>query len=241
MAKDYRMIVAAMRSAERGKGLISGAEPEHATYPYITISRQAGAGGTTFAKVLAERLNKTDAAARPWRLFGRDLVEQVAAERQIPPHLVRDLEDASRTWLTDIVDSLQITENAPDESTFYHHVRLTILTLARSGRVILVGRGAPFITESVGGGIHLYLVAPLDVRIERMADQLGLDRDAAAQRVREIDEGRESFRKRYWRDRYFGPEAVTLTINTAAGSMEELVETVLPLVRARRDIETAAG
>ncbi len=239
MAKDYRMIVAAVRSTER-PGLVTGAEQEHAVHPYVTISRQAGAGGTTFGQLLTERLNRGDAGKRPWRGFGRDLVEQVARERRIPPHLVRDLEDASRNWLMDVIDSLQITETAPDETTFYHHVRLAILSLARSGRVILVGRGAPFITESVGGGIHLYLVAPREVRIERMADQLGLSHDAAAERVREIDEGRESFRRRYWRHRPFGPEAVTLTINTGAGTMEEFVDTVIPLIRSRQEREPAA-
>jgi hypothetical protein len=52
--------------------------------PFVTISRQAGAGGRTLAKALAERLTEIDPSDRPWAAWDGELVEKVAAEQRIP-------------------------------------------------------------------------------------------------------------------------------------------------------------
>ena len=54
--------------------------------PFITISRQAGAGGTTVAELLARMLNE-DCKARPeipWTVFDRNLVEKVLEDHELP-------------------------------------------------------------------------------------------------------------------------------------------------------------
>ena len=60
------------------------AEGQHSALPFVTISRQAGAGGWTLAQELAAALNIPERnEARRWTSWDRELVEKVADDHQI--------------------------------------------------------------------------------------------------------------------------------------------------------------
>lgn len=202
--------------------------------PFVTISRQAGAGGRTLARALAERLNEADPSDRPWAAWDGELVEKVAAEQRIPVSLIEslDLEGPRRTMFQEFLESLlsQKPQNALDEFQVYRVVARTVRALARAGRSIVVGRGGVYATSDLRGGVHLRLVAPLQDRVRHMAGLLNVPERQAAKEVERIDRHREAFHRRYWRDKALLPEIFTLTLNTAAVSERQMVECVLPLV-----------
>src|SRR5687768_14561006 len=68
---------------------------------FVTVSRQAGAGGRTFAARLVDRLNEGCPGSRPWAAWDRELVEKVAAENHIPASVVEQLDRRPRSPLED--------------------------------------------------------------------------------------------------------------------------------------------
>ena len=72
--------------------------------PFVTISRQAGAGGTSVAELLAALLNeesqKPDAV--PWTVFDRELVERVLREHGLPKSYVAYLREEATPVLEDV-------------------------------------------------------------------------------------------------------------------------------------------
>jgi hypothetical protein len=124
--------------------------------PFVTIAREAGAGGRSLSHALADALNQRDDTTR-WRAFDRELVEKVAADHQISETLVESLEKKTRSWLDELLVS-------GPESSFgvYRRVAATIRALAEVGGAVIVGRGGVFVTEGLPGGIHIRLVAPLE-------------------------------------------------------------------------------
>jgi hypothetical protein len=201
--------------------------------PFITISRQAGAGGRSFARQLVTRLNQTDSAQLPWTLWDNELVERVASENHLRPAAVAALEDNPPSWLEQALASLASgSGERNDELAVYHRVAVTIRALAELGRVVIVGRGGAFITRDIPGGVHLRLVAPEDHRIAAIATSMNLAPDAAAQWMRHTDRNREAFYRRHWRDRPLTPENFTATFNTAATRLEQLVDSTLCLIPA---------
>ena len=72
---------------------------EKQVLPFVTISREAGAGGSTLARGLVEALNRRDTGSPPWQSFDRKLVEKVAEDFKITRRLVDSLEDCSHNWL----------------------------------------------------------------------------------------------------------------------------------------------
>ena len=208
--------------------------------PFITISRQAGAGGRTLAYALADHLSANDPAGRPWTVWDRELVEKVADEQHIPTSLVESLETGTthRSAFEDFLASLSARNDSAglDEFQVYRRVAATVRVLAHAGRAVIVGRGSVYATSDLPGGVHLRLVAPLQERIARTARQRNTSEQEAAKEVARIDRHRDAFHRRYWPNKALLPEIFTLTLNTGLVTEQQMVKCVLPLVG-----EAAAG
>ena len=198
--------------------------------PFVTISREAGAGGRTLMRNLVERLNAIDPAdpgLTPWTGFDKDLVEKVSQDYKMHKTLVDLLGEQSHSWLYDVFAGLA---SQTTESQVYQRVAETIRGLAQGGRAVIVGRGGALITQNMPRGIHVQLVAPLEFRIEQMARALDCDQKHAAAEVKRIDQNRASFFKRYWPSVKLGPSLFTVTFNCAAISEKTMVDAVIPLI-----------
>ena len=236
ITENLRPIFAAVRTAPIP--LKPGEHPQVPAEPFITIARQGGAGAWTFARQLVEAINAAEPSERPWTCWDRELVEKVAADHNLSQRLIESMENAEHTWLTDFLGSLAFTDrpDAADEAKVYGRVAETIRALARTGRVVIVGRGGVFVTRRMPGGIHLYLVAPEAYRAEFMSKQLHLSPETALAHVRQLEHNRRAFYKRYWPDETVAPETFTLTMNTAAlpaSAMVEIVRAMLPAMAWR--------
>jgi cytidylate kinase len=221
-------IVAAVRSHVH----TIGGRPEAAEQspPFITISREAGAGGRTLMRGLVSCLNELDPPGpgqTPWNGFDKELVEKVSQDHHLHKTLVDLLGEQTHSWLHDVFAGLT---SQTTETQVYRRVAETVRGLAQGGRVVIVGRGGVFITQNMPRGVHIQVVAPLEYRIEQMARVMDCDHKHAANEVRRIDQNRESFYKRYWPDTPLSPSIFTATFNSAAMSDEKMVEAVLPLI-----------
>jgi len=196
---------------------------------FVTISRQAGAGGRTLASDLADAINALKCHPDPWTAWDQALVDRVAAEHQLDKRSIEMLETSRPTWFGEFVDALSSTD-LPSEFKVYRRVAITIRALATAGGAIIVGRGGVFITRGLPGSVHVRLVAPVDYREKRLAERLGVPQKEAARNVREIDHGRESFYQRYWPGKALSPESFTVTLNTAAMTGPQMVSCLLPII-----------
>lgn len=199
--------------------------------PFVTISREGGAGGRTIGSRLVDRLNELDPGEPPWSLWDKGLVEKVANEHHISQEAIEALESSHKPWMQEFLAGLSMQAD-PADVRIYRMVGTAIRALAAQGRVVVVGRGGAFITRNMPGGVHLRLVAPTEFRIDAMARQLNIAREAAAEHVRQLDHQRAAFYKRFWPKNTFTPDAFTLTINTANADEQRAVECILPLVLA---------
>jgi hypothetical protein len=211
-------------------------DPAHAAAApppsFVTVSRQAGAGGRSFARNLVERLNKLHPGQRPWTAWDRELVERVVAEHHIPESLVEQVESYHRSTFGDRLTALFASagDQQPDEVQVYRRIAQTVRALARAGRAVIVGRGGVYATDDLPGGVHVRLVAPLESRVANMARVLKVSEDRAAAEVRRLDHDRDTFHRRYWSGKALLAEVFTITLNTARTSEEQLVDCVLPLI-----------
>jgi hypothetical protein len=229
-AQDLLPVLAAIRAAEyANRSRETSAQPApHA--PFVTISRQAGAGGRALANSLAIRLNERCPGQLPWMVWDNELVERVAAEHHLPVSRVAALEDERPSWLEEALGTLAISGPPATEAAVYHRVATTIRVLAQVGRVIVIGRGGAFVTADLPGGVHVRLVAPVEHRVAATARAMNLSSREAADWVKEKDQAREAFYRRRWPTRSLTPENFTATFNTAAVGNDRLVESVVSLV-----------
>jgi cytidylate kinase len=206
---------------------------------FVTVSRQPGAGGVSFSHRLAERLNQRE--PNDWQAWDKELVERVAAEAHLGASRVEMLEERPHTWFDDLVSGFSAAgaESQVSDLPAYQRVAMTVHELAAAGHAIIVGRGGVFVTAGMPRGVHLRLVAPLDRRVQHLAETYQLPLAAAAVKAHELERNQAAFFQRWWSRKTLAPEMFTMTLNSGLMSVDEMIETVLPVIHAR-DAEPVA-
>jgi cytidylate kinase len=164
----------------------------------VTISRQAGCGAHAMAEELVEKLQRgtRPAGERPWTIFDKNLVERVLEDHDLPSRLAAFMPEDRVSGIADALDELFGLH--PPAWTLVRKTADTILHLATLGNVVLIGRGANVITQSLPQVFHVRLVGSLEHRIERAQEQGELTRDEALRYVHDQDVGRARYLKKYY-------------------------------------------
>jgi cytidylate kinase len=182
--------------------------------PFVTISRQAGAGGITLANRLAVQLEKRrPAKPAPWTVFGRELLAAVIERHNLPRNFEQFMAEDRVSAITDAVE--EILGLHPPTSALVRQVTDTLLHLAELGHVILIGRGGNLVTAHLESGVHVRLVAPLEQRLARIQEVRQLARKKALEFIRKEDAARRRYVRRYFGRDIEDPLQYHLVINTA--------------------------
>jgi cytidylate kinase len=191
--------------------------------PYVSISREAGAGGSEIGHLVAKRL-------------GCDCLDNQVltymAERYGTPesllHLVDErtsggLYETFRLWL----DGRTITQ---DE--YVTRLGQVAALAARQGSAVFVGRGIQFLLPR-DRGLAVRIIAPLDQRVARTMERRKLDRDAARLSIREADHGRAFFVRRHFHAEVADPALYDLVVNVGRLDFRTAADLIAHAFRVR--------
>jgi cytidylate kinase len=188
----------------------------------VTISRHPGSLGDTVARALAERLQ--------YRLVERAELIKIA-ERIGGPDVAWDRSPELRER------SPSFWERLNEERRRYASVLRRVTTdLAEEGGVVIVGLGAGQLLKGLGNVLRLQIIAPMDVRIERVM-QRGFDevagplsRDRARDLIRSSDRDAGGYMRYLFNIDWMDPQHWDMVINTGRFSVAETVEIVASIV-----------
>jgi cytidylate kinase len=181
--------------------------------PFVTISRQTGAGAISVARSLIKYLNGHErAAGRTWRVFERELVQEALAEHQLPGSLEEFLPERKISEIRDML--ADVSGKHPPAYQLVRMTSETILHLAREGYVVLLDRGANLVTRPLEGGLHVRLVGSLARRLEHVREYFQLGAEHARRMIRNEDQGRRDYVKQNFGRNIEDPLLYDLLINT---------------------------
>jgi len=185
----------------------------------VTISRQAGCGAREIGENLAAILQAHDPKhPSPWQMFDRNLMDQVIAEHRLPKNLAFFFPEDRKPAMEDILEELFGLH--PRQDTIIRQTAETMLGLAETGNVILIGRAGNIITAKVPHVLHVRLIAPLDDRIEHACKAYALNPDEARSFCLREDLGRARYVRKYFRTDVNDPLHYHLVINTGMVSYD---------------------
>ena len=164
----------------------------------ITISRQLGSLGDEVAQAVAERLN--------YRVVSRELINKAAIQCGAPEMALALIDD---------LGLLSIHPSVRARRSFLVTVDKVVKELAEEGGVVIVGRAGQMILRGKPGVLHIKVIAPPEVRAERIASNLGIPIEAARAQVVASDKSRSNYLKRYYHARWDNPELYDLIVNTS--------------------------
>jgi len=199
-------------------------------HPFVTISRQTGAGNVQFPEKLVLSLNEKDKEAKKnWMLFDKNILEAVLEEHDLPKEISKYMPEKKISEIQDVLE--QLFGLHPSERKLVKEISDTIIHLAHFGNVVLVGRGSNLITQSYPNGLHIRIISSIDSRIENMRRYFKMTRNAAIKLIKKEDKDRSSYIKKYFSKDVNDPSMYSMILNfdfiSISDSIDMITEEVL--------------
>ena len=208
----------------------------------LTVRGQLGSGAPEIGRMVADTLNID--------YVDREIIAQVAARLEREEQAVIAKEMPPGTLLGRILEALGSNfaisepyyggaylppELMPLDDARYVDVLGSILReLARGPSLVIRGRGSQFVLKDTPGSFHVLVVAPLNVRVQRVMAEGKLDEDAAREEIAQFDTSRREFVKRYFQAELEDPLHYDLVVNTERFSFDDAASTVVEAFRLRK-------
>jgi len=148
----------------------------------ITISRQFGSGGKIIADILGQRLG--------WHVWDREILDALAHQSHMgyQSRMFESIDEKVQNEIENLTASIfgQI-----DKHCYLHLLHKALLVIAHNDAIIL-GRGSHlFLHDS----LRVRIKASLQTRIEEISKREEISKKAAQEKIRSVDDERESFIK----------------------------------------------
>lgn len=200
--------------------------------PFITLSRETGAGATTLGRELIPHLDRQfGAEGTSWVFLDRDLLTHALTRHQLPARLAAYLPEDRISEIRSAIGELVGLH--PSLWQLEQKVTEAILQLAHVGYVIFAGRAAHLITRSLPGGLHVRLVASRETRVPRIAALLRCSPELAATHIDKNDAARRRFVQTHFGRDINDPHLYDLILNTDYISTSASARLVLTALRDR--------
>ncbi len=201
--------------------------------PFVTISRQAGAGGHTLANVMLSVFGEqadTD-LFEGWQVFDQNLCQHLATDPLYAGSLSSLLADEYHSPTQDFFH--QVVRSTLDQDAVMARVFQLVRSVALIGKAIIVGRAGSQVTRDVEGGVRLRIVAPEQLRIERIMAARDLTPREASSEIRKLDGHRARLLKTHFRIDVDDPLGYDAVWNTGSATALEIAEATAAMLRRR--------
>ncbi len=183
----------------------------------ITLSMEPGSGGRIIAEKIAGRLG--------FDLFHREIIKAIARSSRMSDWVIDTVEKERLSGLEDFLSSL-IRKKYFHPGSYHHHLCRVIGTIARHGRVVIIGRGANFILPAAER-LAVRIIAPLETRIRSVAREYGCTLEVAEKRVRQRQARRREYIRQAFHREIDDPHYYDLVINTGQLTLETAADAIL--------------
>jgi cytidylate kinase len=163
----------------------------------ITISRELAALGDETANELVKTLN--------YRFVDKNILEEKIKSFGIDSDKLERYDERKPSLWASL---------SHDRDNYLHYLKTSMLSEAKTGNVLFMGRGAAAIFKNIPGVLSIFLVAPLNIRVERVKSYFHCDEKKAKQIIEKSDLDRRGFYSYFFDMDWKSPENYLLTFNT---------------------------
>ena len=193
-----------------------------ARFRNICISREAGAGGGTIARMVGRRLD--------WKVYDHELLEAIAHRMEVSTDEVRAFDELAPSVVQDWILPLREEYYAPQEAYLDHLAKL-VEAIGRAGESIIVGRGANFLLPREKC-LSVRIIAPLKSRALRLSERMHVSIRTARRAARDLDRRRNQFDRTMHRADSTDPHNYDLTLDSNSLGLPIVAEVIVRAIEA---------
>jgi cytidylate kinase len=206
--------------------------PVDQTGPVITISRLTGCDGREVAAALVALLNLRQNTNK-WRWIDKDIIYHAAHELKTDTNRVETYyQGMTMNDMSEMI--MAFSGSFVSDSSVKKAIREVVLSIAREGHAVIIGRGGVAITRDMINALHIRLVAPLYWRVENVMKKKGMIIEKAEEYVIETDEKRNKMILSFLDKK---PQAIDYlfdsTLNRSSFSIDQLSALILGMYEAK--------
>jgi len=163
----------------------------------ITVSRELAALGDETAQELAKSLE--------YRFVDKKALEERINSYGMAGEKFKKYDERKPSFLASL---------SQDRDDYLHYLKTAIFTEAEQGNCVFIGRGANVVLREVPGIISVFLVAPPEIRIERVKSYFHCDEKRARQIIERSDQDRTGFHRYFFDIDWKDPGNYHISLNT---------------------------
>lgn len=225
--------------------------------PVVTLSRQLGSWGDEIGQDVAKALGVSyvdreiikDVAQRmetPEQVISDIEEKSPTVAKRVANAIIQAFADGTRLApLVGVVPAPVMptpeeaeAEGSPavftfdiNDTLYLNFVRQVVREIAASGSAVIVGRATHLLLKDQPKALHVHVVAPWVLRVERIVGDRGCSREEAERAARDSDHARESYTSRFYQSRWSDPTLYHLTVNTGLLSRSQACDLIVDASR----------
>jgi cytidylate kinase len=207
--------------ADRTVRLDESAPPAGQLRDFITISREAGAGGGHVAEFVGKKLG--------WEVLDKGLLDRVADRSRLPRESLTPVDETSHNWAYDVLGPW-LDSRVVSQDKYVTHLSRIFTAAARRGNVVLVGRGAQFVMPR-DQGLAVRIIASEKYRVKRIMEREGVDARQASRVMKAIDHGRRQFVQFFFHHDIADPHFYDMVLNVETLGPARVAEQIVNAYR----------
>ena len=198
----------------------------------ITINREAGSGGRTVGRKLAEKLGV--------KFCDKAIVEGLTKKFGLSIERIEEIKAQKKSWWNDINNYYTTLVNSTSqpmgaevklttESMFETEKRI-LLELADATSCVVAGRTGFMVFRHHPNHLNIFIQASLDSRIKRMMSRQNISEQEARDIIVKLDASRETYIKKYEDTSRYDTRNYQLVISMDDLSEDDAVEVIMDYI-----------
>ncbi|MBQ0077359.1 MAG: cytidylate kinase-like family protein [Bacteroidales bacterium] len=158
----------------------------------FNIGRQFGSGGKSIANRIGQVLGIP--------VYDGEILSEAARQSGISPEFFEKQDEKRRSWGIGSIfganryASGYSTGSGINDAELFRIQSETIREIASRGNAIFVGRASDYVLRDLDCCVDVFICAPVEARVERIRERLGIDSDEkAAALIEKRDKGRAEY------------------------------------------------
>jgi cytidylate kinase len=203
-------------------------KPAEEDGPVITLSRQTGCDARQVAALLVDELNIKYGTSR-WKWVDKDIIYAIAKELNTDTQRVENFYKGIE--LSNISEMIMAFSGGfVSDLRVKKAIRDVVLSICKTGYIVLVGRGGVSIAHDIRDALHIRLIAPFYWRVENVMKKKEVDIEAAEEYVVDTDEKRFNLIQTFLDKKPLNIDYLfDATINRSSFTVQEISELIMAM------------
>lgn len=202
----------------------------------IAINRELGSGGRTIGRKLAEKLGV--------KFYDKALIRELQKKFHLTVEEIEKLKGQKQGWWADFGRIMRIGEidvytyeakmgQEPELITtddIFKAETEILKGIAETESCVITGRCGFFVFRNHPNHINIFIQAPMEYRVERVARKQNMTPEEARKTIDKIDKMRENYVKKYTKTSRYDTKNYQLVISAEGKTEDEMVDLILDYI-----------